>query len=334
MRNYILNPETLLYEIKEVSLKSRLFKGLLLFVGSVLLAAAYFWVVTSVAGVELPKTGFLKAQKSEWQTRIEAMNTRLDRLEGELNAFQVRDDDIYRSVYGMNEIPGQLRNAGLGGSEKYSYLVGIEPEGLLRQALVRLDNLTRRTCVQTQSFDEILSVSKEAGDMASCIPAVPPVIPDPSIYTLSSTFGYRTDPFDGSKRRHTGVDFAMKVGNPVFATGDGVVESVAFDFFGYGNCVVINHGFGFKTMYAHLNTVKVIEGMKVHRGDQIAESGKSGRASGPHLHYEVLYRNEKVNPANYFDLSMPKEEYMTMVTARANESGQGMARHGFRVYRR
>ena len=116
MRNYILNPETLLYEIKEVSLKSRLFKGLLLFVGSVLLAAAYFWVVTSVAGVELPKTVFLKAQKSEWQTRIEAMNTRLDRLEGELNAFQVRDDDIYRSVYGMNEIPGQLRNAGLAGS--------------------------------------------------------------------------------------------------------------------------------------------------------------------------------------------------------------------------
>ncbi|MGN0201329.1 MAG: M23 family metallopeptidase [Candidatus Cryptobacteroides sp.] len=334
MRNYILNPETLLYEIKEVSLKSKILKGLLLFAGSVLLAIAYFWLVTAVAGVELPKTVFLKAQRSAWQTRVEAMNTRLDLLEGALDAFQVRDDDIYRSVYGMNEIPGQIRFAGLGGSEKYSYLEGIEPEGLLRNTLVRLDNITRRTCVQTQSFDEILSVSKEAGDMASCIPAVPPVIPDPSIYTLSSLFGYRTDPFDGTTRRHFGVDFAMKVGNPVFATGDGVVESVAFDFFGYGNCVVINHGFGFKTMYAHLNTIKVIEGMKVRRGDQIAESGKSGRSSGPHLHYEVIYRNTKVNPANYFDLSMPKEEYMRMITARAQESGQGTARHGFSIHRR
>lgn len=334
MRNYVLNPETLLYEIKEASLKSKVFKGLLLFVGSVLLAAAYFWLVTSVAGIQLPKTVFLKARQAEWQTRLETMNTRLGRLEGELDAFQVRDDDIYRSVYGMNEIPGQIRNMGLGGSEKYSYLEAVEPEGLLRGTLVRLDNITRRTCVQTQSFDEILTVSREAGDMASCIPAVPPVIPDPSIYTLSSHFGYRTDPFNGTTRRHTGVDFAMKVGNPVFATGDGVVESVAFDFFGYGNCVVINHGFGFKTMYAHLNTIKVIEGMKVHRGDQIAESGKSGRSSGAHLHYEVLYRNQKVNPANYYDLSMPKEEYMKMVTARAQESGQGTARHGFRIYRR
>ena len=119
---------------------------------------------------------------------------------------------------------------------------------------------------------------------------------------------------------HTGLDFAMKIGNPVYATGDGVVESVKFEFFGYGNSVTIDHGFGYKTIYAHLNSVKVIEGMKVKRGDYIADSGKSGRSSGPHLHYEVVYKGQKVNPANYLDMSMPVDEYSAMVKMRERES--------------
>lgn len=334
MRNYVLNPETLLYEIKEASLKSKFFKGFLLFAGSVLLAAVYIWLVTSVAGIELPKTTFLKAQRSRWISRMEVMNSRLDRYEEVLDAIEVRDEDIYRSVFGMNEIPASVRNAGIGGPERYSMLDGIEPGNVLKNTLLRLDTISMRTCVQATSLDEVSSVSRRAGDMADCVPAVPPVIPDESVYTLSSPFGYRSDPFNGSSKMHTGVDFAMKIGNPVFATGDGVVEMVAFDFFGYGNCITINHGFGYKTMYAHLNTVKVIEGMKVKRGDQIADSGKSGRASGAHLHYEVIYRDDKVNPANYYDLSMPKDEYMTMVTTRAQESGRGQGRHGFSIHRR
>ena len=126
----------------------------------------------------------------------------------------------------------------------------------------------------------------------------------------------------------------MKTGNPVFATGDGVVESVQFDFFGYGNCVDIDHGFGYKTRYAHLDRMTVIEGMKVKRGDKIGDSGQSGRASGPHLHYEVFYKGERVNPMNYFDLSMSKQEYMAMVNKRAEESGTTPTRRSFSVTRR
>ena len=153
---------------------------------------------------------------------------------------------------------------------------------------------------------QVASISKTAGDMASCIPAIPPIVPDPSKYTLSSPFGYRSDPFTTDAKMHTGVDLAMKVGNPVYATGDAVVETIEFDFFGYGNSVLLDHGFGYKTRYAHLNSVSVIEGMKVKRGDRIGDVGQSGRASGPHLHYEVIYKGERVNPANYFDLSMSK----------------------------
>ncbi len=334
MGKYILNPETLLYERGKVSLKSKVFKGLLLFAGSLAMLVLYLWLFTSVLGFDLPKTAFLKAEHARWDVKIDLMNAKLDRYEETLETFRVRDDDIYRSIFGMDEIPAGVREAGIGGVDRYSFLDGLESDDKLRNTALRIDRLTRKTYVQSKSFDEVASVSKTAGDMASCIPAIPPVLPDESRYRLSSRFGYRSDPFTGSPRMHTGLDFAMKVGNPVYATGDGVVESVKFEFFGYGNSVTIDHGFGYKTIYAHLNSVKVIEGMKVKRGDCIAESGKSGRSSGPHLHYEVVYKGQKVNPANYLDLSMPVSEYSDMIRMREDESGLSSSHRSFSVRRR
>lgn len=335
MGKYILNPETLLYEMKEVSLKSKVFKGLLLFAGSVAMAVLYIWLFTSVLGYDLPKTAFLKAERTRWDARMDLMNTKLDRCEESIEALRVRDDDIYRSIFGMNEIPAGVRNAGIGGVDRYSFLDGLESDDRLKNTALRIDRLTRKVYVQSKSFDEVAAVSKTAGDMASCIPAIPPIVPDPSRYKMSSPFGYRTDPFTGASRMHTGLDFAMKIGNPVYATGDGVVESVKFEFFGYGNSITIKHGFGYETIYAHLNSVKVIEGMKVKRGDCIGESGKSGRSSGPHLHYEVVYKGRKVNPANYLDMSMSVQEYSDMLRMRESESGMPSSmRHSFSVRHR
>lgn len=335
MGKYILNPETLLYEMKEVSLKSKVFKGLLLFAGSVAMAVLYIWLFTSVLGYDLPKTAFLKAERARWDARMDLMNTKLDRCEESIEALRVRDDDIYRSIFGMNEIPAGVRNAGIGGVDRYSFLDGLESDDRLKNTALRIDRLTRKVYVQSKSFDEVAAVSKTAGDMASCIPAIPPIVPDPSRYKMSSPFGYRTDPFTGASRMHTGLDFAMKIGNPVYATGDGVVESVKFEFFGYGNSITIKHGFGYETIYAHLNSVKVIEGMKVKRGDCIGASGKSGRSSGPHLHYEVVYKGRKVNPANYLDMSMSVQEYSDMLRMRESESGMPSSmRHSFSVRHR
>lgn len=335
MGKYILNPETLLYEMKEVSLKSKVFKGLLLFAGSVAMAVLYIWLFTSVLGYDLPKTAFLKAERARWDARMDLMNTKLDRCEESIETLRVRDDDIYRSIFGMNEIPAGVRNAGIGGVDRYSFLDGLESDDRLKNTALRIDRLTRKVYVQSKSFDEVAAVSKTAGDMASCIPAIPPIVPDPSRYKMSSPFGYRTDPFTGASRMHTGLDFAMKIGNPVYATGDGVVESVKFEFFGYGNSITIKHGFGYETIYAHLNSVKVIEGMRVKRGDCIGESGKSGRSSGPHLHYEVVYKGRKVNPANYLDMSMSVQEYSDMLRMRESESGMPSSmRHSFSVRHR
>lgn len=317
---YTINQRTLLYEVKKRSRASRLFKPVAFFTVSLVMAAAYFWIYTSVLGLELPKTAVLKKKNAEWCSKMEVLNRQLDSYDEALSALQMRDDDIYRSIFGMNEIPAEVRNAGFGGVNRYAHLDGADTDGLLKSTAIRLDVLTKRTYVQSRSFDEVAMLSKRAGDMASCIPAIPPINPDPSVYRLSSSFGYRRDPISGRTAMHRGVDFAMKPGNPVYATGDGVIESVKFEFFGYGNQVVIDHGFGYKTRYAHLKAVGVVEGMKIKRGECIGQSGNSGKSSGPHLHYEVLYKGNQINPANYYDLSITPEEYSTMVQNTADAS--------------
>lgn len=272
-------------------------------------------------------------RNAEWISRLEMMNTQLDRYEQALKGFEMRDNDIYRNVFGLNEIAPEVRNAGFGGVNRYEYLDMLPENSLLRSTSVRLDILMKKAYVQSKSFDEVESYSIKAGDMASCIPAIPPLNTDASKFRVSSQFGYRSDPFTGASKMHTGFDFACKSGNPVYATGDGVVEKVSFELFGYGNSIMINHGFGYKTRYAHLKNIFVAEGMKVKRGENIGETGKSGRSSGPHLHYEVIYKNNFVNPVNYFDLNMPVDEYESMIKKVAEESDNIIVKPHKRVRR-
>ena len=324
-KRYKLNPETLLYEIEKVSAKSRVLKTVVLVAASMALSLVYLWLFTSVLGFELPKTALLKMKNARWTSSMELMNRQLDMYQATLQGLSIRDDEIYRNIFGMNEIPQEVRNAGFGGVNRYEYLETVPENSLLRRASVRLDILTKKAYVQSKSFDDVEALSQRAGDMASCIPAIPPVLPDKSKYRISSTFGYRSDPISGVSKMHTGFDFACKPGNPVYASGDGVVSSVTVELFNYGNSVVIDHGFGYKTRYAHLKTIFVAEGMKLKRGECIGESGNSGKSTGPHLHYEVMYKGRFVNPVNYFDLEMPVEEYASMVKNTAKESNNIMS---------
>lgn len=319
-KRYSLNSETLLYEIKEVSRKTIFAKATLVFLGSVALAVLYFFLYTFVLGRETPKMIALKRTNAEWVSRIEVLNRRLDGYEAALKGLEMRNDDVYRSIFGMNAIPAELRTSGLGGLKRYDYLADAHPGSPLVRTAVRLDVLTKEAYVQSKSFDEVATLSKRAGDMASCIPAIPPFCPEKGKYTLSSPFGYRTDPVYGGGEYHGGQDFAMKRGVPIYVTGDGVVEYAKFSFNGYGNEILIDHGFGYKTRYAHLSTITVAEGMKLKRGDCIGESGNSGKTTGAHLHYEVLYRGERVNPMNFLDMDMTVAEYNAMVRKRGSET--------------
>lgn len=312
-KKYIFNADTLSYEVSRESVSYRIVRGVVCFVLTVLLALFYFWIYTSVLGKDLPKTLLLKKENAEWASSIEMMNHRIDVYESALEEVQMRDNDIYRSVFGMNEVSPEVRDAGFGGVGRYARYDGLDSDGLLKKTVVRLDRLLKKSYVQSKSFDEVALLSKRAGDMALCIPAIAPINPDSEDYRISSYFGSRQDPITGGRRTHKGMDFAMKPGHPIYVTGDGVVERVSYEFYGYGHSVTVDHGFGYKTKYAHLKSMDVVEGMTVRRGDRIALSGNTGRSTGPHLHYEVLYKDRPLNPLNYMDLNITSDEYVKMV---------------------
>ncbi len=328
---YKLNPETLLFETEEPSVGARVLSVAAFLAGSLLLTGVYLWLFTSVLGFELPRTAVLKKRNAAWVSRIEQMNRQMDDYDATLDGLALRDNEVYRNIFGMNEIPAGVREEGFGGVNRYAHLDALPGSSLLQKTARRLDVLTKKTYVQSKSFDEVTAMSRRAGEMASCIPAICPFLTDPTRFRTSSPFGYRSDPFLGYSKMHTGFDFACPPGNPVYATGDGVVSRVSFELFGYGNSVIIDHGFGYKTRYAHMRSIYVTEGMKVSRGECIGESGKSGRATGPHLHYEVMYRDNFVNPANYMDLQMPVDEYQAMVERAAANSSNVIIRPHTRV---
>ena len=293
--------------------------------GLILLGSAmvvfWFWLYLYVFHFELPKTVMLRRNNLEWQAKMDVIDSRLDRCEVALGGIEDRNDDVYRSIFGMNPIPRELKFSGLGGRNRYSFLDEEDASQALKAVSLRADTLLKRAYVQTKALDEVGVNSKKAGDMVSCIPAVPPILPKKGSYHISSPFGYRADPIHGYGRFHEGIDLASDRGNPVYATGNGVVVKVDFKFTGYGNEVVIDHGFGYKTRFAHLSTVCVGLGQHLCRGDQIGELGNSGKSTGPHLHYEVLYKGAPVNPFNFMDLGMTVEEYEAMTAGRRQATG-------------
>ena len=307
MPNYVFNPITLQYEVREEPRYLRHLRKILTVVAVIGLCILYFWLFTDVFGWDLPKTARLKKENAVWQSKIALAERQMDICEVTLKGIEERDDFVYRSIFGLNVIPEEVKDA--------------KSNPQADMITNRLDALTKRAYVQTMALDEVYGIAINAGDMVSHIPAVPPILPKVGSYRMASPFGYRIDPVYGGTRFHAGQDFAANEGYPVYVTGDGVVEKVDYGFTGYGNEIIINHGFGYKTRYAHLSRIDVAKGMKVLRGDQIGAVGRTGKATGPHLHYEVIYRGEAINPYSYMNLDMTTEDYIAMITRRREESG-------------
>lgn len=308
LEKYVTGPGDFIKSLREMPDKEW-WKVVPVLLGGIVFFILFMWIYVQVLGMDLPKTAILKRRNMDWRARMERLSTNMNQQEELLSMLEVRDDKIYRSVYGLDEIPPEVRGSGLGGESRYEKLAGTSLEAIVR----RQDIIEKRAYIQSKSFDDIMILQSSAGDMAAHIPAIPPMNTDPSTYHLSSPFGYRSDPLLGFTKRHTGLDLACPPGNPIYATGDGVVVKVAHERKGYGNHVEIDHGFGYKTRYAHMSEIFVQEGQKLQRGDCIGLSGKSGRITGPHLHYEIMYRKDYVNPALYMDLSIPSKDYFELV---------------------
>ena len=319
---FIFNPATLQFENDNESPHVHRLRVAGFVLAAILMVAFYIWLFFGVFKITLPKTAALRSVQAGWEAKVDIMQRELAEYESVLSGIEERDDDVYRAIYGLGGVLRSVETPDVR-TGRFAYLGEEGVRGDIRRLAFKVEELEKRAYSQSKALDEVDAVSLETGDMVSAIPAVPPVLPDKSTFRLSSGFGYRIDPVYGGRAYHRGQDFAADKGTPVYATGDGVVEQVLFQFTGYGNEIIVNHGFGYKTLYAHLNTIEVQKGMKVQRGERIGTIGRTGKATGPHLHYEVIYKGERVNPRGYYDMDMPVSEYKAMIEKRAEESPRG-----------
>ncbi len=256
----------------------------------------------------------IRKENNELKVNYEAINTEIGQLYKVLTSLQERDDNIYRVIFEAEPIPSTIRAAGTGGVERYKELInntGPNNE-LLLKSYSRLDHLKKQLYIQTKSYDEIVKLAKNKQKMMACLPAIRP-LKDKDVNTLASGFGMRIHPIYKVKRMHTGLDFSARTGTPVYATGDGVVITAGNSGSGYGNEIEINHGYGYLTKYAHLNHIKARTGQKVKRGEMIGYVGNTGTSVSPHLHYEVIKNNNKVNPVHYFYNDLNADEYQKLI---------------------
>lgn len=307
---YRYNEETLSYEQVFKTRRQIILEAAIAVLCASIIVTGYYFFYTRVLDLELPKTVLLRKKNVRYKAEYEELNRRLDAYEEALDYLRQRDNDTYRLLFGMEDSPAKVK---VNKPDSVKDMAGNNM--YLQMTKMRLDALIVNSCNQHRSFDEIFRASAQSGDLAAHVPAIPPMIPDQQAYRITSRFGRRTDPVYGYRANHTGVDFAMKLGTPIYSVGDGVVCEVVLETKrkGYGNYIIIDHGFGYKTRYGHLKTILVTQGQKVTRGEQIALSGNSGKSTGPHLHFEVIYRNNFVNPLNYMDLYMDADAYGRMV---------------------
>ena len=317
-RHYIYNPETLSYELEEVPVKKILMKAAIVVACGIGSFFFYFFLYTSVLGLDTPKIVRLREENKRLISQMEALDQKIASENERLAEIQRRDNIVYRPIFGMDEISDDVRNAGFGGVDRYEHYKIHEHGDLMAGTALKTDILSKKAYIQSRSFDDVELLAKRAGDMASCVPSINPVAPK-ARNSISSSFGYRVHPIKKYVIFHEGIDFRGESGEPIYATGDGVVESATRSYFGYGTCVVIDHGFGYKTRYAHLKSFLVQPGQKVTRGQQIATMGNTGQSTGNHLHYEVIYMGRHINPWNFIDTSISMDEYAKYVTPAPGE---------------
>ncbi|MCL2739460.1 MAG: M23 family metallopeptidase [Bacteroidales bacterium] len=315
-KKYRFNPKTLAYELHRTPAKVYFSRGFFLFLLTVVVAVGYYMLYTSYFGLETPKSLALKREHAELMTRLDMMSRQIGDADKRLEQLKMRDNQVYRPIFGMEGIPDEVRNAGFGGVDRYSHLEYSRNSRFLTDVASRFDQVYKKTGLQSESFDHVERMAAQTDQMALSIPAMFPVNMAAGIskgsFRISSGFGWRIDPMYGDRRFHEGVDIAGPVGTPIYATGNGMVIKSGFNFFGLGNYVVIDHGFGYQTWYGHLRTPLVKEGQRVGRGEPIGLLGNTGKSTGPHVHYEVRYRNRPVNPLNYFN-DIEAEEYEELI---------------------
>ncbi|MBI4645629.1 MAG: M23 family metallopeptidase [Bacteroidia bacterium] len=320
---YRFNADSLSYEKVEHNIRKMILRAIPHFLSSIILALILYFVVFNYL-FESPKEKRLIREISQLMTQYKFLNDEMEKAKQVLGDIQYRDDNIYRTIFEAEPVSNEIREAGFGGYNRYEYLEGYDYSDIVIETTKKLDILLTQLYIQSKSYDEVMELAKNKEQYLSCVPAIQP-IRGVDLTHIASYYGYRNDPvYRGTKEFHEGIDFTAAHGTNIFATGDGIVSEADFSNSGYGNQVIINHGFGYKTRYAHLKKILVQPGQKIKRGEIIGKVGSTGKSVGPHLHYEVLKNGKSVDPINYFYLDLTPEQYNRMIELAALEGGQSL----------
>ncbi len=306
---YRFNPHTLKFDAIRIPFYKQVAKILihLVFYMGIFLGLGYGFSVV----YDTPVEQSLKRTNAETLLRYELTLKQIDELGNMLSILENKDNNIYRSIFETDSIPLSIRKGGYGGTDRYANLRVKANSSVLIKTYSALDELTWRAYIQSRSFDDVAEMAKNKDRMMKCVPAIQP-ISIKNLIKISDFFGPRRDPITRKPAMHQGIDFVGPAGTPIYATGDGVVVEANYSFHGYGNQIIIDHGFGYKTRYAHLRKINVKVGQRVSRTENIGELGSTGKSTGPHLHYEVILRGKPVNPINYFN-DMTEDDYDKML---------------------
>lgn len=305
-QKYIFNHKTLKFEKFKLSLPTRIGRAVLFLLA--IAGGTFLFALLLYTFFQSP-TEKMQARELEYmKLQYEMLSHRLDNLEVLAMDLEERDNDLYRVMFEANPISSSTRKSGFSNANRYDQMYGYRNTDQVVNVARKLDIVSSQFYYQSVSYDELFTLARSKEAMLACIPAIFP-LKEVEIKYISSYFGYRPDPIYKVEKFHSGMDFSAQMGTEAYATGDGVVEDVENGHWGYGNMVTIDHGYGYKTRYAHLQKSAVRKGQKVKRGQLVGYIGNTGKTTGVHLHYEVLKNNVAIDPINFFYNDLTPDEY-------------------------
>ena len=307
---YYYDTKTLNYQRIEKTTLDRV-KNILIYLGASLFSGVIITIIF-MQFLNSPNEKRLIREKTDLISQYDILKQNLDEINLVLQDMQDRDDNIYRVIFEADPIPSSIRQAGFGGVNRYKHLENMSNSDLIIKTSKQIDIISKQLYIQSKSFDEVIKLAKNKTEMLSSLPSIQPVS-NKDLKRMVSGFGPRIHPIYKTITHHDGMDFTAAIGTPIYATADGTVEKSTYDRGGYGKHVIINHGYGYKTLYAHMNEIKSRKGTNVKRSDIIGYVGNTGRSVGPHLHYEVHHNGKKENPSYYYHTDLTPDEYNKLI---------------------
>ena len=316
-KKYKINPETLAMEQVEHGFRYWVRQTGIYILAGIVIGILFLYLFLTF--FPSPREKQLLREKASLESQLEVLNNQVDQMQVVMTDLQQRDDNLYRVLFGAEPIPLSVRQGAQRKIDYYEQLAQMTNSELAADLSLKVDLLEKEIYVQAKSDDEVAQMAKEQEIRMENIPAIQPVM-NKDLKRVASGYGMRIDPVYHVRKFHQGMDFTAPTGTEVFATGNAKVDFAGWKQ-GYGNTVILDHGYGYKTLYAHLYKTLVRKGQKVRRSDIIALVGNTGKSTGPHLHYEVRLNNKPVDPRNYYFYDLSPEEYDQMIQL-SNNFGQ------------